>query len=470
MVQCSRFISKLLSFLANCVLWIVLVCVYTVPLLIGFCIRCTINYAVQRRESSLTPLSPNDILLIREAPDKQPIANGGLIIKVDGKLDFVSIREQFFKLFLQTGNLDRYENLYCDIVKRCGYLYKRRIVEDFTLPRWEDHFIYKEENLTDIKKEFSAWFQEKYVEGHHALMDGYSFVHILDTMCNNQPMKLGAKEENFSRIETIQLVFSLPLVAIKYLLRHFWFKDGFPTDLPKLTEEAVLPIALASVDLQPLKMIRRKLNLKFPSIVYSLQVGALSRALADIDMKETLLSTSFPVPNHPRNKLTNHWSGGTVKIPFRENSALKRVLASNDSFNKMTGQQGPYLVWKYVAWLPWLFPAFLNYSMSFSNLSLFRYRASMSCMLQSEVEYTLMGCKVINVFHAPVMKDSFPQAVILGCSSTHSTKCDFSLFGHPALFHDQDEMDRLMGHLKSELEQLLRECDLDEINLNWKQE
>lgn len=39
-----------------------------------------------------------------------------------------------------------------------------------------------------------------------------------------------------------------------------------------------------------------------------------------------------------------------------------------------------------------------------------RYRASMSCMLQSEVEYTLMGCKVINVFHAPVMKDSFPQA------------------------------------------------------------
>lgn len=50
---------------------------------------------------------------------------------------------------------------------------------------------------------------------------------------------------------------------------------------------------------------------------------------------------------------------------------------------------------------------------------------------------------------------------MLGCSSTHKGQVDFSLFGHPDLFPDQDAMNRLMSvHFKAEIEQLVQQCEL----------
>jgi len=73
-----------------------------------------------------------------------------------------------------------------------------------------------------------------------------------------------------------------------------------------------MPMSLGTVSLASLKSIRRKLNVKFPSVVYALQVGALRRLLLErLEEREldefVYLTTSLPVPNHPKDRLTNHW-------------------------------------------------------------------------------------------------------------------------------------------------------------------
>jgi hypothetical protein len=110
------------------------------------------------------------------------------------------------------------------------------------------------------------------------------------------------------------------------------------------------------------------------------------------------------------SSLPPYRSGGTIKIPLRMESPRERLLAADRSFVQVTSDDGPYLIWKYVSYLNWLFPARLLYPMSFSNLSLLRYRCSISVIPQATTQYYLMGQPVLNIYHAPIMKDSFPHA------------------------------------------------------------
>jgi hypothetical protein len=363
-------VSNVGNILTNTILWIFILLIYTIPVGLVLSIRIIINLIAVRLHPEFIPCTPNDILVVRETPDQQKIVTGGIILRVRGQIDFTKFQGLFQELFLTPDNFDRYRNLYCDLVKFCGYLFKRVVIPvngvNGRTINFEEHFLKQEltagRNSANYKEVIAKWFQTQFKEGlplwqvlylvdieenqsflavkaHHGLMDGYSLVHVLDKLTGNSSPCLVKENEgdgtlwkevshvlNFlhcmkfqqtiNRILKnclqIKLLFKLPKVSLSYLLRHFWFPDTFPK-LPNLTEVEMLPVSFGTADLAPIKAIRRSFNVHFPSIIYSLQVGAIRRSLLERGTKEdelsevTLLTTSFPVRGHPRNVFTNHW-------------------------------------------------------------------------------------------------------------------------------------------------------------------
>jgi len=228
-----NFLRKIGDGVINTFLWIVILLVYTIPLSIGFIIKLSINYIAVKLHPEFIPLTPNDVLVVREAPDIQKITTGGIILRIQGQIDFTKFQGLFQELFLTSENYERYKNLYCDLVKFCGYLFKRVVVSsngnnnvpssrnnkmDFT-----QHFVHKDlsQEIGGYKEVMGNWFQAEFKEGyplwqilllkdeenhqtfvgikaHHVLMDGYSFVHMLDKLTGNASPCLVKDDEESS--------------------------------------------------------------------------------------------------------------------------------------------------------------------------------------------------------------------------------------------------------------------------------
>ncbi|ODM90971.1 hypothetical protein Ocin01_15710 [Orchesella cincta] len=499
------FLTHLRSFLINSVAWTILVLLYGPPLFLLTAWRYLINFLATRLHSDYTVCSPNDTLLVHETPDKQPILTGGFCVCVEGKIDSDKLKTLFDQLFLSQENFSMYENLYCDLVKWCGYLFKRQIIMGRL--KLENHF--QERSLApaeDFKVVVASWFQEKFQKGlplwqmmvlhgekdyflfkaHHALADGFSFVHILSKLTGVTSPPPGGEEEEDKQGKTfweeVKILWSVPEVVGSFTLPNISFSSKFPESKP-LSNFEMLPMACGTCDLVPVREIRRKLghDIHFPAIIYGLQIGVmrqclLNSKLVDVDAipEHVLLSTSLPVlkgKSHPRNKLTNHWSGGYVRIPLKTASAKERILECNRSLELLMKREGTYITWKYLAFLLWLFPTWFHRIVDKLELvKLCKYRSSMSCIPQScNVQYKLLGLPVEHIYHAPLMKDAFLTAVLLGCSSSHHNQVDFSLFGHPDWFPDQNAMNVVMSqYMKKELEVLASECEIQFERLNWR--
>lgn len=130
--------------------------------------------------------------------------------------------------------------------------------------------------------------------------------------------------------------------------------------------------------------------------------------------KRSISANSDPIANAPGKNDVSFlfWrrSGGKIKIPLKTADAKDRVLGTNESLQSVLDNSGPLVAWKYLSFLVWITPARLSYWLSFSNVSLFRYRSSMSCIPQSPEQYCLLGQPITHVYHIPMIKDSVPQA------------------------------------------------------------
>lgn len=455
----QKFLSNFRSFLINTSVWIFIVIVYGPFLLILSGWRYFVNWLAVRLDPDLIPCSSNDTLLVHETPDKQPILTGGFVLRVKGSIDVIKLRTLFEELFLskdEPSQQDNYQNLYCDLVKFCGYLFKRKIVRRIKL---ENHLMVKDlKDGEDFKVNVSSWFQEKFQKGlplwqmlvlngensenvnsvtsyfafkaHHVLMDGYSLVHILDKLTGvtspgewtSDDDRKCVKCEGKSLWTELKILFSIPEVVAGFTFPNVSLKDSkkFPDSKP-LSNFEMLPMACATTALQPIKEVRRKLKVHFPAIVFGLQAGVIREALmdgcgsspvAESQLPENILiCSSLPVVGveHPRNKLTNHWSGGYIKVPLKQSSAKLRVEEANSSVENVLRNEGTYIIWKYMAFLMWLVPPWFHWFLANCRVfQLCKYRSSMSCIPQScTVQYNLMGLPVQNIFHAPIMKDSF---------------------------------------------------------------
>lgn len=468
-----RFLQNLKSILLNTVAWIFILIVHGPPFLLLYLWRSFVNLAATRLHTDLTPCSPNDTLLVYDTPDKQSILTGGFVLKVKGHIDIGKLTTLFEALFLTQQENENYQNLYCDLVKYGGYLFKRKIVLKIKL---ENHFQTKQlERGADFKPIVAGWFQEKFQKGlplwqmlvlnatgdnsndysyfafkaHHVLLDGYSFVHLLDKLTggtspgewsrsnsptnnnykqyeeNDKPEK-SIKDDNKTVWEELKILFSVPEVVAAFTFPNVSWKDSkrFPASKP-LSNFEMLPMACGTCSLEPVREIRRKLGVNFPAVVYGLQAGVLREALingcannspvSEENLPENMLiSTSLPVVGceHPKNKLTNHWSGGYIKVPVKLGSAKERVLKANQSLQMILKDEGTYIIWKYLAYMLWLIPSWVHSLLDkCETLKLCKYRSSISCIPQScTVQYSLMGLPVQNIYHAPVMKDGFRTA------------------------------------------------------------
>lgn len=482
-----RSVQVLTSILINTFAWLLILVLYGPLLLILIGWRYFVIFLARRlRPDDLIPCSPNDTLLVQDTPDKQPILTGGFVLKVKGRIDPGKLSTLFEELFLnQDYYLENYQNLYCDLTKFCGYLFKRKIVSKVKLV--ENHLQIRElKENEDFNQVVASWFQQKFQKGlplwqmlilnpgqadtgvgndkekddsyssysyfafkaHHVLMDGYSFVHVLDkltgvtspgewagTSVNNNDEDCTAsstKEENNNKKSfwtELKILFSVPEVVASFTFPNISWNPssstGFPESKP-LSKFEMLPMSVGTCSLESIKDIRRKLGVHFPSIVYGLQAGALRAALLDnrsskpFDNDESILpesiliSTSLPVVGveHPRNKFTNHWSGGYIKVPLRTSSPKERILGADQSLQSILKDEGTYITWKYLAFLIWLIPCWVHGLLEKCPfLKLCKFRSSMSCIPQScKVQYNLMGLPVQNIYHAPIMKDAFLTA------------------------------------------------------------
>ena len=164
-----------------------------------------------------------------------PITNGGLIVRLNSSINYDQFVRHFYQQFLL--NLDscdtispnnKYVNLHCDLVTFCGYLFKRIVSKHGTI-NVRDHFSYKHSlEGEDLNVYLATWFQTPFeknkplwngviisveasdksnlenstvvaFKASHALVDGYSLVHMLEKMttcCDaKQGVVLGRQRE-----------------------------------------------------------------------------------------------------------------------------------------------------------------------------------------------------------------------------------------------------------------------------------
>ena len=93
--------GKLFKFICNFILWPFVLLIYTIPIISLLIIRLSINHFVTKWDPSLIVPSPNDILLVREAPNVQKNVNGGFILRVKGTVSIEEFKQQFWNKFLQ---------------------------------------------------------------------------------------------------------------------------------------------------------------------------------------------------------------------------------------------------------------------------------------------------------------------------------------------------------------------------------
>jgi len=212
----------------NSFLWILILLTLGPPLLVLYVWRKIVNLCADYVKNDFHPAVPNDTYFAIDTCENLPTVNAVQIWKIKGHVDVHVLRKHFASCFFGSDEArKRYMNLYCYLVKFGGYVFKKSI--DPTALNIKSHIYEHHLNGQDSIESFVAnWmFKKKFrpktplwelvlvqlsfdkskleeyetlllFKIHHCLADGYSFVHIVDTLTgNSSPYMVKEYEEDF---------------------------------------------------------------------------------------------------------------------------------------------------------------------------------------------------------------------------------------------------------------------------------
>lgn len=168
-----------------------------------------------------------------------------------------------------------------------------------------------------------------------------------------------------------------------------------------------------TLDVEKIKVIRRRTKSHFISVMMALTIGALRRYLREnCKARGNALpnhiwtANSLPWPGHPQTTLVNHWSGGVFQVPFKTDDSLERLLGTEQFFKYFHDMQMHKTVKRLIIPITWTLPsALLRWGHSL-DLYYFRYSNAFASLLLSDKPHFMMGRRVTKLYLPLGIKDA----------------------------------------------------------------
>ncbi|CAL8102881.1 unnamed protein product [Orchesella dallaii] len=302
----------------------------------------------------------------------------------------------------------------------------------------------------------------------HSLIDGYSFVHMIGKLTNNEAPYL-VPRRTLSWKDKVKYIYQAPYGVISAYANQAFSRDS-QSPYKKLASSIKSKpqpwlMSFATLDLNTVKMIRKATDTRFICLMVAAQFGALRKLLLETmsekELPENLwIGSSLAWPNHPLH-LTNHWTLGYFKCPIRMSDPLQRLRAVEafyrDFKENNTDIKGMYSLMPLIRILPaWARRLFLRYDFALKNVSFF----FASLMLSAKKHY-LLGRPVKKLYLPLACPDVVPVA-LYGVTTSHSGQIDLSISAvQSVVVKNQEELDRLTQvYFTQELEAIADLCGL----------
>lgn len=290
----------------------------------------------------------------------------------------------------------------------------------------------------------------------HALLDGYSFVHMIGKLTDN-PAPYLVQDRKFSLKDRLKYIYRTPVFVVAYYIdlvfprrnqSPFSHSSRMATLGKPIGQPQEWLMSFVTLNLKSIKMIRRATDCHFVCLIISAQFGALRKLLLETRKESELpeylwTGCSLPWPNHPQS-LTNHFCVGYFKCLLQLSDPLERLHSLEAYYRNFKENEHDVIamfgvIKSLLLQVPPVLPRFLSrYDPGFNNVNLW-----MSPLMLSTKQHYLLGRPVKNLYLPAVIPDVMPVS-LMGVTTSHSGQIDVS-FGacSGVIVKNQEELDRL---------------------------
>ncbi|CAG7727425.1 unnamed protein product [Allacma fusca] len=178
---------------------------------------------------------------------------------------------------------------------------------------------------------------------HHALSDGYSITKLMANVTTGDYFISPLVEQDHAGwkrfLEFLLFPFTGMFVIVAYLQHYIdnniWsYKVNFRAK--KIRDMTYFCSDTISID--KIKQLKNKLGCSFNGIVLAAIAGGIRRHFVTHENHvppHMHVGLSFPVPGHPAQTLTNHWTAAFIRLPIGLSSSLKRLDEIQKQFKKV---------------------------------------------------------------------------------------------------------------------------------------
>lgn len=315
--------------------WILILLPLSIPFLLFFIYKWVLIALAKVVRRDLHPLTSGDAPFALGTSWVKHKLSVGLLLWVDGSLDLEEVQNHFYRcllLPLNEGGGPKYEKLRASLVNFGGHIFRKSIpMEEIDIKRLIyvralcpgeslEQFV---DNWMDTRYDENcpAWevvlipSKDKDKDGtivgfkvHHAFVDGYSLLHLLDVLTGSKAPYI-VRERKESLLRALVNIASVPLNLVRVV--------GGPLKSPLVVKnpQSSWTYAFSSIDLEPVKTIRRKYNVHFAAVILTLITGTVRRFVVEGGARECDLPShlyvgnTLPCEEHPAqgHLLCNHW-------------------------------------------------------------------------------------------------------------------------------------------------------------------
>ncbi|CAL8143428.1 unnamed protein product [Orchesella dallaii] len=477
--------------LIGTLIWLAIIPIVTIPFGVLALYKVCLSWAAKlfkiRGENGvdkLYPLDPVDCMMVADSSSKRPIVNFGFLLIIEGRIGLSELRAHFQTCFLNENEENRYEKFYSHLESIGGHVFRatastldinehvveRRMERGKKLEKFLVDWIHEEWKqlkpcwemiLVPLNRNGGANEQTGIAfKIHHAFADGYSLLHILDrlTGCKSPYLVKDFKEGMLTQMTQL---LEGPLHLGK-------FGGGEPSRNPFRVRLDSVPegmrrkheylLSFTSVNLEDVKRIRRKYNVKMFSVLFTIISGALRRYLLEVEKKEVvpeeyIVGMTLPWPRHPsvqagtanKDKMCNHWVVALLKVPLREPNPELRLKAIDAELHQW--QEGLGLdkfIGRIMQPLMWTMPRFFVEKATADDVGA---GGGLTSLVGAEEGYTFLGNEVTNVHPFIAVPDNNPWLALSCFSFSHKGRMELTFGAHPSVFGDQGKLNYLCQKL-----------------------
>ncbi|CAL8121772.1 unnamed protein product [Orchesella dallaii] len=486
--------SNILSVILGSFCWLILISLLLLPITLLFIFKCCVIGVAYIVHDNLYSISTTDAAFAIGCSWKKSKLSVGLLLQVQGQVELAQVQNKFYTSLLQqkVGNKPKYEKLYSCLVTFGGYVFRKLLPMD-SLQLDKHIYVRNLKGGESLDHVIQEWMEQSYAEYapawevmmvpfvpetgdksrvyqtavcfkiHHVFADGYSLLHILDTLTDHRSgSPYLVKDPNESWSKRILDVLSLP-VNLRYLGGDASPKYN-PIKIP--APQQYWRYTFTGVDVELVKSIRKKYEVHFASVMLTLTAGSIRQFILETHSEKQLpnilaIADTLPLwPQHPalQHHLCNHWTLGVIKTPAVGDDALTRLLETEKYFLQFHQAGLQKVATNYLFPLAWLLPAVV--SEKALETDKFGFNLGLTSLVGG-TDYKFLGNNVDHIYPLLTLVDSHPYTAFSWFTFSHSGKLDITLAAAPCLFPGETSMSRMTSqYFQTELEKLCEQCGI----------